>query len=425
MKSRMLESGTYGSVRAIWSNLYFYSILGLKSASISQCNHLLVVSNKKGKKPTAKAIDMEYLHKTNSWDGLDYDDNIEILSEYTNLGTMVKWEKLKFVENIEDYNEARNRILDNIIQVKSYLGMVFHRYLTDKYGLEQVKIYVQKIELEPWDPFYPNPNYSKNILTSLEDTSKIPYKDKEIIVKTYVLPSKDDVDNEEEYSKITRNDALGHQGFYIYRNNRIIKAGGWLDTRFKTHQKFNSIRISIDFDSSLDEAFNVGFTKSTVNFPDSITKSLEQIAKVARSKAESKLTKRIKRNKNIFKTKEEVWNYEVKGNMYEFSINRTHPLVQQCIKGLDKTKVNELFKLLTYNIPTFYNNELTKSKNNTYSSKEIREMLEDYYGVLFAKYINEKNRDEIIKKEIVNIEPFSSYLADVESFFEYEVNSWK
>lgn len=396
--------------------------LGLKSASISQANYLLVISNKKGKKSTAKAIDMEYLHEMNTWDGLDFDNDINVLNEFTKFGTMVKWKKLKFVENIGSYDEARARLLDNIILVNNYLSMVFHRFLSENYSCETVNIYVQKIKLEPWDPFCSN-----NILTSLEDTSKFSYNDssKPIIVKTYVIPSKEEIDDEKVYTEMTRNDALGHQGFYVYRNNRIIKAGGWLDTKFKSHQKYNSIRISLDFDSSLDEIFNVGFTKSTINFPDSITKKLEEIAKVARSKAEVKLTKRIQRNKDIFKTKEEVWNYEVKGNMYEFSINKNHPLIQQCVKGLDKTKINELFKLLTYNIPTFYNNDLVKSKNNIYSSKEIKEMLTDYYGVLFAKYINEVNRDEIIKKEIVNIEPFSSYLADVESFFEYEVNSWK
>ena len=246
------ESGDHGR----------YSV-GMKTASIAQADYLLVVSKTRNNSFTAKAMDMEFLNENKVWKGYDFDG----VPEYSNIiekhGTNVTWKKLKFIDRSLPLELAKKDLYSKIDMVSSYLGMVFHRFIERN----ELTIKIQNRVVKPWNPFYPNVN------TKLVDK----HEDEFITTKTYILPSKDEL-TDDEFNDMNRGDALSHQGFYIYRNDRMILAGGWLNLKnCKQHQKYNGLRISVDFDSRLDEYFDVGFTKSTIDFPKNITDKLEAV----------------------------------------------------------------------------------------------------------------------------------------------------
>ena len=65
------------------------------------------------------------------------------------------------------------------------------------------------------------------------------------------------------------------QGLYIYRANRIVQHGGWSGVRgIDEHTKL--ARASIDFDTDLDEAFQINVAKMRVALPPSLKQMLER-----------------------------------------------------------------------------------------------------------------------------------------------------
>ena len=83
---------------------------------------------------------------------------------------------------------------------------------------------------------------------------------------------------------------LANQGFSVLRNNREIAYGfmPW----FAKHNSRNRVRGEISFDSSLDEAMGVNFTKNNIDMVDSIDDAL---CRVLKPQIVS-MTKKIQRN---------------------------------------------------------------------------------------------------------------------------------
>lgn len=70
---------------------------------------------------------------------------------------------------------------------------------------------------------------------------------------------------------------MANQGFSVLRNNREIAFGvmPW----FAKHNSRNRVRGEISFDSSLDEAMGVNFTKNNIDMVDSVDNALQHILK--------------------------------------------------------------------------------------------------------------------------------------------------
>lgn len=390
-----------------------YSV-GMKTASIAQADYLLVVSKMIDKPFTAKAMDMNYLNDKKEWEGYDFDGLYVYSNIIENHGTNVIWKNLKFIDKTLPIELAKKDLYSKIDAVNAYLGMVFHRFIERN----ELTIRIQNRLVKPWNPFFPNVN------TKLVDK----HEDEFIITNTYLLPSKDEL-TDDEFNEMNRGDALSHQGFYVYRNDRMIHAGGWLNLKnCKQHQKFNALRISIDFDSRLDEYFDVGFTKSTIDFPKNITDKLENVVKIGKQKASENLKQKARTRVKIGSTsKSEIWVTKNSSNGVICDINASHPLIKEYTKNIDPKDLNKLFKLIAGSIPTVYS-----SSNNSqafyYTDDEMMEFIDNYYKNEQLTRINDyslnkrKFNAEVFDK-MVNIEPFSDYLDLLQTYFDTEVNN--
>lgn len=390
-----------------------YSV-GMKTASIAQANYLLVVSKMRNKTFTAKAMDMDYLNDTKKWKGYDFDGNEEYAYVIEDHGTNVTWKKIKFIDRTLPYDLAKKDLYSKMDLVSNYLGMVFHRFIEDG----SLTINIQGRKIKAWNPFF-----QSNLKTKKVDT----YKDEWITTNTYILPSKEEL-NEDEFLEMSRGDSLSHQGFYVYRNRRMILAGGWLNLKnCKPHQKLNSLRISIDFDSKLDEYFDVGFTKSTIDFPKNITDKLENIVKIGKQKASENLKQKARTHiKPGTTSKSEIWITKNTNNKTVCDINLSHPLIKEYTKGMDPKNINKLFKLIAGSIPTIFASS-DYVENVYYTDEEIMEYIDNYYKNEQLMRINDysinrrKFNAEVFEK-MANIEPFCDYLDLVQTYFDNEVN---
>ena len=387
--------------------------MGMKTASFSQADYFQVTSKRENEKITSKAIDKRIIEDSNSWIGLDYDDSVDERL-ITSHGTIVEWKKLRFIEN---NSNPENDMIEKIKEVVDYVGMIFHRFIESK----KVVIRIQDLPVEPWDPCFVG-----DLRTNIIYNQPYKYNDELINIKACILPSSKQLSLEEE-EKQFKNDSLKYQGFYVYRNDRIIIPGGWLNiNKLSKHSKYNCVRISVDINSKLDSIFDVDFLKTKIIFPKSINEHLKYIADTARSQAKERIIKTGLGNAKMLKDKDKnVWNVKESKDGLEYSINFEHPLINEYIKDIPKDNldnINKLLKLLVSTVPKIMTDIKTNVVSN-YSDKDIESQIETIRKKRIGANINEfmnnpEKFDNNIKNELIRMEPFNKHIEIVELYFE-------
>ncbi|MEE1946962.1 ATP-binding protein [Pedobacter sp. KR3-3] len=291
--------------------------MGMKTASLSHCNILTVISKKRGSEICAYRWDIGHVRKK-GWTLLELTKSeVQALlkKEMINLGesgTIVLWEDVFWLnEQLASYanDKHRNNFYYRLIEnVKLHLGMVYHRFLDGSLGEKTaINLSVNDSKVEPWDPFCRGEANTKIVpLKSDTQIFRIQGYKSPVRIAAYVVPAKEAFSSEEAWKNakglLSWNDS---QGYYIYRANRIIRFGGWHGTKAKDeHDKL--ARLSIDIDSELDELFRITVNKARVQFPQALFQHLKNVvnpvvvkkAKSAYNKSDDRLTvnNRFRRN---------------------------------------------------------------------------------------------------------------------------------
>src|SRR5580658_4448835 len=159
----LIEALRYGSRRSYRpSDLGRYG-LGLKTASLSQCRSVTVVSCRRavGKLLTVRTLDLDVIAEWDEWLVVEPPADAVIDAAGERLsgdpGTIVIWRKLDRVlpEKRPDGGWARRRLEAMASKTAEHLGIVFHRYLEGAAGLGLV-ITVNGQKVKPWNPFAPS-----------------------------------------------------------------------------------------------------------------------------------------------------------------------------------------------------------------------------------------------------------------------------
>jgi Histidine kinase-, DNA gyrase B-, and HSP90-like ATPase len=296
--------------------------MGMKTASLSHCNMLTVISKKKGIKLCGFRWDMNKIKKSGKWTLLRlYDSEIKQYLKKENLriekqGTIVFWDDVFNIDR--EYHSytipkfAQNYYFRLLTHLKLHLGMTFHRFLDSSLRKESsISIFINGAPLVAWDPFCRSESGTEHI-TLKKDLRELFIQGypMPIHIDGYILPNKEGFSSEKEWKKakglLSWNDS---QGYYIYRANRLIRFGGWNGTKVKDeHDKL--ARISIDIDPSLDELFRITVNKAKVQFPEILFQHLKhgvnsQIVKKAKLKY-NKSNDRLKVNNNFRKNSDKI-----------------------------------------------------------------------------------------------------------------------
>ena len=407
MSSKELETAMIFSGKGIEderseSDLGKYG-LGMKTASFFSCHCFTVTSKKEGFPITAKRLDQQFVANQKKWIGNDLDDSKDLRKIHINHGTIVRWDKLNFVEDGEN---SKTFFLENADKVAQHLSLYFHRFLED----EKVIIRINGYKIKPW-----NPTFTSNIGTTRIQSSNFDYKGQQISINSYLLPSSLKC-TEDEIEEMYRGNALKYQGIYVYRNDRLLIGGGWLSLKKLTsHQQYNPVRITVDISSSLDSEFKVDFTKSLLKFPSDVEERIIKISQVARSKASEAYKNRANKvRKPGMNTNDEVWNVVQNKKGTTLSINVNHPLIKMYTSGMNSKDFKALMKLLSKSVPSV---NTGNEETNTFSNDEIKAMIEKYFT---AEMVKSRNVQEVYE-EMCNLEPFVNYLDLLQSYFEEEV----
>ncbi len=275
--SKIREAMRFGSSRNYEQNDLGKFGLGLKTASLSQCDSLTVSSRNSSKKARIQSYcwDMDHICNVDRWEilSIETSDLLNSVVEhlYSTTGTAVTWEKLNRLLNFQDPTggRAENDFKKLSKELKLSLGATFHRYLTGEQRSKKVMIFVNGDFVEPWDPFC----RSEKNTTELEAFSipvSLDWKKGAVKFRPFVMPAQSKFSSPAAHIKAGGLAKWNkQQGFYIYRAGRLLQSGGWCGLRTSDeHAKL--ARILVEIPPGFDDIFKVNISKMKINFPRSI-----------------------------------------------------------------------------------------------------------------------------------------------------------
>jgi Histidine kinase-, DNA gyrase B-, and HSP90-like ATPase len=321
---------------------------GLKTASFSQGRELTVVSHKSARARAVASWDLDHLRNTSSWQlRRDLPEGIgEVLRGFwptnPNKGTAVIWRRLdRLIPNAtgEDDVAARHRFHAGLRLLDSDLGVVFHRLISSK----RLAVSINGSPVAAWDPF-----------ADAEQLSKVRRRvgQSDVDISAWLAPrrAKDGRDLPPPPGGWSR-----RQGIYVYRCDRLISAGGWLNTGERVSDRYDRARIAVSIGNELDHLWHLDVKKSTVEIPDSILDEVAAIAKVCRRRAterEGLATSRADRPAK--RGVKPMWSVAMSRGVATLQLDRRHPIFELLRTSVGEDFVEGLLRSIEDSLPIDY-----------------------------------------------------------------------
>jgi hypothetical protein len=242
--------------------------IGLKSASLSQAETVTVLSRRRketvGRRWTLENVKNDWMSEL-----LDARDVARGLTtqfgdfRIKRSGTVVIWERLEHLRALpSNLEQVLGRTIDNLCVE---LGIRFHRFLEDgrltitidqQFGLEEPSEI--SIRVLPLNPF----SYERSGHAAYPIATRLKLQSAEVPVELHIWPAK----SKAAGYRLGGGKVSLRQGFYFYRNDRVIQAGGWNGVRADDAEPHLSLaRVQVELPSSLDSMFKLDVTKSTLD----------------------------------------------------------------------------------------------------------------------------------------------------------------
>ncbi len=397
--------------------------LGLKTASFSQCKRLTVASKKKDDQLYVRCWDLDVVSVKNDWILLKKasDCALKIIQDYfaaESSGTLVIWEKIDRIipgTHVDD-EEYQNAFLSFAKAVKDHISLVFSSYM---YGTRKIQFYLNGMLVQMWDPFM-----SDNTYTTRMPGEILYVNGREVRIKSFILPHQSKISPEEYDQGAGLHGWTAQQGFYVYRNNRLIVAGDWLIPGLEKQEQYRLARIRVDIGNETDSEWNIDVRKSVAVPPISIQKELKRIA-VAAQRESSKIYRHRgkKLARSVKKEQQFVWHQNVRNGKLGYEINRNHPIIRSLLQTDTKGEIKQLLSLIeeTIPVPMIISDYSEKSKEmlNPFEGKTT-DAFDGMIKVLYDMYRSNGCSPNEAIENIANTEPYIYSPEKVSLFCERE-----
>ena len=316
--------------------------LGLKTASLSQCRSLTVVSTKNASICGAE-WNMDRIDAADDWilSLLDEAD-IQALPYVDRLGkqgTAVIWRELDRLLEDDAVDRRQEIVNEKLEAVGRHLSLVFHRYLSgDVKGHSKIALSINGHPIAAFDPFC-----RMNPATQVLPEEIIRVGDAEVRLQPYVLPHHSRLSASEYDYYQDRSDFISNQGGYVYRNGRLMAWGDWFRLVPKG-EATKLARVQIDFPNSLDEAWTIDIKKSRAHPPHLVRERLRQI--IAKITARSVRVHRGRGQRLFQETQAPLWERYADHDGIRFAINDQHPIIASLARRLSPEDADLLSMLL-------------------------------------------------------------------------------
>lgn len=387
--------------------------LGLKTASFSQCRKFCVVS-KKNNSVSYWTWDLDYVNQVKSWSLIKHKPNeLEFSKRLDQLtsGTIVMWWDIDRLtkDTQADKESSKADFFATMEKVKKHLSMVFHRYIE-----EGVNIWLQDRKIEGWDPFMIG-------FEGLQARPETVLEEGKVRIKGFVMPHRSKLSAEGyDYGKGPKDSWTAHQGFYIYRNKRLIVAGDWLRL-FKREVHYDLCRIKVDLPNNMDNEWQIDIKKSIARPPARVKQPLMAVAKDVRAQAVEVYRHKGKVVKRKLVTDEyfPLWEEKTRHGKRFYKINREHPMLKELLQNTSGLTVQfeKALQFIEETVPvpliTLQENENQKQHGQPFEGKN-HEVVREVLKTMYKNLIEEGLQPDQAKSRIANIEPFNFYLEYLE-----------
>lgn len=392
--------------------------MGLKTASFSQCRRLTVAAVKDGSTSCLR-WDLDKLAADPDGGWLLFEGPAEgsgpslIGLKDKTAGTLVLWEMM---DRIVTEGYTSNDFHDLIDNVESHLAMVFHRLLQGPNP--KLKLTLNGRTVKAWDPFMMG--HAGKPWTSPPTHHSTHYGT--VTVQAHVLPHRDRLTATEFDENAGPLGWTAQQGFYVYRNERLLVAGGWLglgnSRAWNREEAHRLARIRVDIPNTADADWKIDVRKSTARPPVSLRPWLTQLAENTRERARRVFAFRgtptpAKGNVPI----EQAWRVDRLKAGTRYRIEETHPSVAAVLDSAGKLSplIKSMLRVIEETVPvqriwldTAENKETPRTGFEGESNAAVLEVAR----VLFDDFVTRKGLSvDEARKAMARVEPFQKYPA--------------
>lgn len=267
---RLREAMRFGSEAELAPRRLGKFGMGLKLASLSHARALAVCSRRAGRAAgrrwTVEGVEQGWKCERLAMEEVDaLLDSAWSELDLSRQGTLVVWDEIDRLPTSTRGLRETLRQLHRRLQL--HLGMCFHRFLQS--GRVRILIDLQRsgepeqlhrVEIDALNPFgysqSGHPGYPKHFRVELASG-------RELAAVAHVWPA-----NSEDPAYRLGNRAAARQGFYFYRHDRLIQAGGWNGLLQHESEPHGSLaRVAIDLPEGVDDEFGLNVQKSVVVVP--------------------------------------------------------------------------------------------------------------------------------------------------------------
>lgn len=402
--------------------------MGMKSASLSQCRCLTVVSFE-GKMLNGFTWDYNHILETQDWMIQELDKNeidklpyIEKLKEQKK-GTLVIWQDFDVISKSSG-GQVYSTLVEFCSSLENTLALIYHRYLTG-IGTQRLHIFINELDIKPQDPFleqHPKTTVKKEIELDIKDSNGI---ERMIKIRPFILPFATEIKEKDKQLIGGIENLRAKQGFYIYRNKRLIIWGTWFGMKQRAELTKNA-RIRVDIPNSLDDIWSIDIKKQQASIPKQILHRLKKAVEEALDFSVRQQTYRgrtEKVNDNI----DYIWDRKRgRNNTFYYQINRDSKL----FKFVREKMIEEDYSYLEMLITEIENNlpiqqlYIDKSNESIVEPEETDGRLDDVYqmAVTLATTMKNIRTDgwEAIVDDLMNSEPWCKYPSIKNKLLKYD-----
>ena len=390
--------------------------MGLKTASLSQCRRLTVASVQDGQIHCLRwDLDALALRPDDGWllfegAALGSEGYFEILSSLEK-GSLVLWELL---DRIVTKGYTEQDFLDLIDQIERHLAMVFHRLLQGP--KPRLRILLNGHPINPWDPFmsdHPAKPWNSPIARRSSHAGAVE-------IECHVLPHKDRLTTEEHDTAGGPEGWTAQQGFYVYRNERLLVAGGWLGLgqgrAWNKEEAHRLARIRLDISNTADSDWKIDIRKSRAQPPVALRPWLTKLAEDTRIRARRVFAYRGSPIPSIAGVSiAQAWMAEQSRSGTRYRIDTKHPAIAAVLdmSGSHLKLVKAMLRVIEETVPvqriwldTTENKETPRSGFSGEPTEKVVEVLE----ALFEDMTKRRGMSSrLAKKALSATEPFQNY----------------
>ncbi|MEU0822488.1 ATP-binding protein [Streptomyces mirabilis] len=249
---------------------------GLKAASLSQARSLTLISRTSSSRAAGRKLTAEGLEDGFRCETVDPAFAQDQVDAYNGLiewqGTIVRWDRVRAFETVAS-GQSEQFLSKAIARLETHLGLFLHRFLSNRLRLDiavwdvAARQETDHISVDPLDPFgYKVPGktgYPKKFTAPVEGLGCVD-------LEAHIWPAKSNLAGFRQIGPVH-----DRQGFYFYRNDRLVQAGGWSNLR-APESHLALARVAVDLPETDSDIFSLTVKKDGVQVTPAFTLAVDR-----------------------------------------------------------------------------------------------------------------------------------------------------